>query len=105
MTTDTLPGTPSEAAVVTLRSTLRIGDIGEFKQECDTLLDAARNCDVSCDASAVEFIDAAALQYLVALAGLCREQTRGFAIRNASAAFSSAVAVSGYGVPLGLVAH
>lgn len=105
MTTDTLPSNSSDATVVTLRSTLRIGDITEFKQECDTQLDAAQNSSVSCDASAVEFIDAAALQYLVALAGLCREQSRGFEIRTPSAAFSSAVTVSGYAAPLGLGAH
>lgn len=91
-----------DATLIDLHSTLRIGDIAEFKQACDAQMDAAPRAALSCDASAVEFIDAAALQYLVALARHCASQERGFEIRSPSAAFVSAVTVSGFAQPLGL---
>lgn len=103
MTTDTQPSI--ETSLVALSSTLRISDIAEFKQTCDSVLESAPQTAVACDASAVEFIDAAALQYLVALSRHCASQQRGFAIREPSAAFISAVTVSGFAVPLGLAAN
>lgn len=104
MTTDT-QASAGEPNVMGLRSTLRINDIAEFKQECDAVLDADRQAGVICDASAVEFIDAAALQYLVALAVLCAGDSRRFEIRTPSAAFISAATVSGFAQPLGLTTH
>lgn len=103
MTTDTLP--TSEPTLLALRSTLRIGDVTEFKQACDGVLESMPGTPLVCDASAVEFIDAAALQYLVALSRHCASQQRGFAIREPSAAFTSAVVVSGFALPLGLATH
>ena len=101
MSVDTLGTGNGETSMISLRSTLRIADVANFKQECDALLAAAGDALV-CDASVVEFIDAAALQYLVALRRNCASLARGFEIRTPSAAFSSAVQVSGYAVPLGL---
>ncbi len=105
MTTDTRSHIDGDTILMPLRTTLRIGDIAEFKQQCDAQLAAGSHANVACDASAVEFIDAAALQYLAALAGVCSRQTRSFEIRTPSAAFTNAVMVSGYAVPLGLNAH
>lgn len=101
MSTDNSPGSDN-AIVLNLRSTLRIGDITQFKQEADALLAGALDQPVVCDASAVEFIDAAALQLLVAMGQACGSQQRSFAIDTPSAAFLSAATVSGYAALLGL---
>ena len=101
MSTDSIPDT-NGAAVINLRSTLRIGDVAEFKQEADALLAREPGKPVVCDASVIEFIDAAALQLLVAMAHACAGQQRAFAIGAPSAAFLSAATVSGYAAPLGL---
>jgi anti-anti-sigma factor len=89
--------------VINLGSTLRIGEVTEFKQEADALLAAAPGTPVLCDASAVEFIDAAALQLLVAMAKACAGQQREFAIGTPSAAFLGAATASGFAAPLGLL--
>lgn len=93
-----------EAQLLTLHSTLRIGDIGDFKQACDAVLSDAPQSPIVFDASAVEFIDAAALQYLAALARYCADAARGFEIRSPSASFSGAASVSGYARLLGATA-
>jgi anti-anti-sigma regulatory factor len=90
------------AMAITLSSTLRVGDLAVFKQDVDTLLATAPGAPVMCDASAVEFIDAAALQWLTALAQTC-SGCRQFSISTPSAAFLSAATLSGYAAPLGLV--
>ena len=77
------------------------GDIAAFKQEVDALLAAAPGTPVVCDASAVEFVDAAALQWLTALARTCAG-CRDFSVGAPSAAFLSAATLSGYAAPLGL---
>lgn len=102
MTTDNLQTDTDGAQLLTLRSTLRIGDVGDFKKECDALLEESPQAALAWDASAVEFIDAAALQYMVALSLHCSGAARGFEIRSPSAAFTSAAMVSGYAAPLGL---
>lgn len=101
MHTDAIPDN-GNITVINLRSTLRIGDVAEFKQEADALLAAAPDKPVVCDARAVEFIDAAALQLLVAMGQACAGQRRDFTIGAASAAFVSAATVAGYATPLGL---
>lgn len=102
MTTEHMQTTSDDAQRVTLRSTLRIGDVGDFKNECDALFAGSAPSSLVCDASAVEFIDAAALQYLVALSRSCADAQRAFEIGTPSAAFISAAQVSGYARPLGL---
>lgn len=104
MTTDTVEYQPHQTVLLSLPSTLRIADIGEFKKECDAALETAHHAALACDASAVEFIDASALQYLVALSRHCASATTEFEIRSPSAAFASAVAASGYAAPLGFAA-
>ena len=101
MSQDSNPGTDN-ALILTLRSTLRIGEVTEFKQETDALLAAKPELPVVCDAGAVEFIDAAALQLLVAMSQACTAQRREFAIDTPSAAFLSAATVAGYAALLGL---
>lgn len=88
--------------VLNLRSTLRIGEVTQFKQEADASLAAAPDMPVICDASAVEFIDSAALQLLVAMGQACTAQRREFAIGTPSAAFLSAATVAGYAALLSL---
>lgn len=102
MSTDNSTTDANDTALIALRSTLRIGDVGEFKNECETLLAGHPGASLACDASAVEYIDAAALQYLSALARHCSCTARGFEIRTPSAAFSSAAMIAGFGAPLGL---
>ncbi len=93
---------PDNTLIVKLGSTLRIGDVTTFKAETDALLTAAPGKTVVCDAAAVEFIDAAALQLLVAMGQACVGQQRSFVIGTPSVAFLNAVNVSGYGTLLGL---
>jgi anti-anti-sigma regulatory factor len=88
--------------LINLPSSLRIGDVTAFKQQGDALLATAPAEPVLCDASAVEFIDAAALQLLAAMSQACAGQQRNFTIATPSAAFMSAATVSGYAALLGL---
>lgn len=91
----------ANALFVKLNSTLRVADIALFKQTVDASLDAAPGARLVCDASTVEFIDAAALQWLTALAQVCAG-AREFVIDAPSAAFKSAATLSGYATALGL---
>lgn len=97
------PSVAEQAEALALRSTLRIGDVAEFRQECEAWL-STHSDQLVCDASVIEFVDAAALQYLVALRRHCVSLGRSFEIRKPSAAFASAAQVSGYALPLGLAA-
>lgn len=97
----TEPTPTANDLAIKLSSTLRVGDLAMFKQEVEALLAALPNAAVVCDASAVEFVDAAALQWLTALARNCKG-TRDFSIGTPSAGFLSAAVLSGYAAPLGL---
>ena len=61
------PGSPG---VLRLHACLRIADLAEFKAQCDTMLGSAVE-GLVCDASAVDVVDAATLQYLVSLRQAC----------------------------------
>ena len=91
--------TPSGSAL-RLPSSLRIADVGEFRAQCDAALEGEGM--LGCEADGVEFIDAAGLQLLVALARTCAERSRGFEVRAPSAAFTGAARVAGFGALLGM---
>ncbi|MEQ8660017.1 MAG: STAS domain-containing protein [Gammaproteobacteria bacterium] len=88
------------SAAIILESTTRIAETAALKEACD-----ATACDLVIDASAVDSIDAAALQCLAAVRAHCTAMARGFVIRAPSTAFAAAARTSGFEQALGLAAE
>lgn len=96
MSTDTHPA----GTTLRLPSSLRIADVAEFRPQCDAALEGEGT--LGCEADAVEFIDAAGLQLLVALSRACAQRARDFEIRTPSPAFAGAARIGGFAPLLGL---
>ena len=79
-----------DASVLALDSSVRIADIAALKDKLDAL-----DGSIAIDVSAVDSIDAAALQLLIAFGRHSAETDRKLSVQGDSEAFSRAVAVSG----------
>ena len=89
----------TDGSPIPLGSAMRVADVTELKAACDLMTG-----DLNLDASEIENVDAAVLQYLVALRRHCEAETRNFAVLNPSAAFIKAAALVGFQAELGLSA-
>lgn len=74
----------------------RIGELSELKEMAMAGLTDASAGPVVCELSQVETIDAAALQFLVALRCACEQAARPFELRAPSAAFAATARSAGF---------
>lgn len=94
-------GPPAMEGPIVLPSSVRVADLAELKQTCDRALGASCAAALELDGSAVDAVDAAALQYFAALRLACQAAGRAFAIVAPSANLLSAARSAGFTTHIG----